>query len=342
MQDILNEHATLHPGNPNHELLYFWAIGDLHYRAHEQWQAIHSRRLAPMFEDLRSLWREEGFPVFCVSPGDIVDTGAPQNYQLAKMDLATQLGSVPFYPGIGNHEFHPERNLSPSNMAPARGATTSHSEVRPTAAEYSAAWDKPVRYVWTAGEGVICIMLDQPYPYLPGVQKENPHVIFPPESLSFLESALAQHSKRIAIIFAHCPLRDTVLDRDPARNLDDDSQDPFFYVENSQEVRAILARHRKAALYISGHTHSGWGSPNLVLTEMLEGHPVTHVNLMSPWYTGRRRGPRLSADRLTLEYYPDEPDVLATFAVRIYPDQAIIRVRDHRARQWMAEWVVPI
>jgi hypothetical protein len=201
-----------------------------------------------------------------------------------------------------------------------------------------------VRFAWTAGEDVICIMLDQPDPYLPGAQKENenPHVIFSQESLSFLENTLIQYSERIGIIFAHCPLRDTVLDRDPARNLDDDSQDPFFYVENSQEVRAILARHRNAALYISGHTHSGWGSPNLVLTEMLGGHPVTHLNLMSPWYTGRGRGPHLSADRLTLEYHPDDPDVLATFAVRVYRDQAIIRVRDHRAKEWMAEWVVPI
>jgi len=316
----------LHPSIDKPALLYFWALGDLHYRAHEQWQAIHTRRLAPMFEDLRTLWRDEGLPAFCVSPGDIVDTGAPQNYQLAKMDLATQLGNVPFYPGIGNHEFHPENR---------RGT-------RHTAAEYSEAWGKPICYAWTAGEDVLCIMLDQPNPYQPGLERENPQVIFSPESLSFLESSLSQHSERIAIVFAHCPLRDTVLDRDPARNLDDDSQDPFFYVENSQEVRTILAQHRNAALYISGHTHSGWGSPNLVLTEMLGDHPVTHVNLMSPWYTGRRRGPRLSADRLALEYCSDDPDVLASFAVHVYRHRTIIRVRDHRARQWIGEWVVPI
>ncbi len=69
---------------------------------------------------------------------------------------------------------------------------------------------------------------------------------------------------------------------------------------------------------------------------------MTHVNLMSPWYTGRWRGPRLSADRLTLEYRPDDSDVLASFAIQVYRHQAVIRVRDHRARQWMAEWVVPI
>src|SRR6266516_2376889 len=49
------------------ELLYFWGFGDLHYRANEQWHAIHSRRMAPMFQDVNSLWLDEGFPAFCVS-----------------------------------------------------------------------------------------------------------------------------------------------------------------------------------------------------------------------------------------------------------------------------------
>ena len=311
-------------GHPQRMPLHFWAFGDLHYRAHPQWQVMQARRLALMFEDVRSLWCDEGAPAFCVSPGDIVDTGAPENYKLAKMDLATQLGDIPFYPGIGNHEYHPENSED-----------TIH-----TAEEYSAAWDKPVRYAWTTDE-VSCIMLDQPHPYAPGSRREGTQVIFSQESLAFLDTTLGEHPQRLAIIFAHCPLRDTVLDRDPQRNLDDDSQDPFFFVENSQEVRDILARHQHAGLYISGHTHSGWGSPQLVFTEILGGHPVTHINLMCPWYTGRHRGPRLSADRSTLEYYPDDPDLLASFGLWVYQDQAIIRVRDHRAKQWLAEWVAP-
>ncbi|HEX9135201.1 MAG TPA: metallophosphoesterase [Ktedonobacteraceae bacterium] len=321
MDDLLPKVADT-TGN---ELLYFWAFGDLHYRAHSEWHSMHSRRMAPMFMDLRSLWLEEGPPAFCVAPGDIVDTGAPENYKLAKRDLAAQLSNIPFYPGIGNHEFHPENREDSTH----------------TAAEFSAIWGKPVRYSWTVGN-VLCIMLDQPDPYEPEPLRENTRVIFPDKALAFLETALAEHSKQLAIIFAHCPLRDTVLDRDPENNVDDDSLDPFFYVENSQEVRSILARHTNAALYISGHTHSGWGSPNLVLTEMPGGHPVTHVNLMSPWYTGVHRGPRLSADRLSLEYHPDDPDVLVTFAVRVYRNSAVIGARDHRARQWLAKWIVPL
>jgi Calcineurin-like phosphoesterase len=325
MEDFSALDLGLGRSNPdNTPLLYFWAFGDLHYSAREQWRALHSRRLAPMFQDVRELWLDEGAPAFCVSPGDIVDDGAPQSYMLARKDLAAQLGSIPFYPGIGNHEYHRE----------------SRDDTIHTAGEYCAAWHRPLRYSWQSGD-VTCIMLDQPDPFVPDPARENPRVIFPPETLAFLDDTLAQRNASIAIIFAHCPLHNTVLDRDPARNLDDDSLDPFFYVENSDEVRAILARHAGAVLYISGHTHSGWASPNLVFTETLGGHPVTHLNLMCPWYTGRHRGPRLGADRLTLAYRPDDPDVLASFALHIYRRRAIIAARDHRAHRWLARWSVP-
>ena len=138
------------------EMLYFWAFGDLHYRARDEWHAMHSRRLAPLFEDTRALWLDEGAPEFCVAPGDIVDTGAPENYTLAKKDLAAQLGNIPIYPGIGNHEYHRERKDD-----------TTH-----TVEEYSAAWKKPARYSWMAGD-VLCIMLDQPDPYRPDPQREK-------------------------------------------------------------------------------------------------------------------------------------------------------------------------
>lgn len=309
-------------------LAYFWAIGDMHFRAWEPWQAIHMPRMTRMFEDLHTLWQQEGLPAFCVSPGDLVDKGAPQHYALAKHVLSQQLGMVPVYPGIGNHEFQPD----------------SAEDTLHTGTEFSAAWGRPVRYSWTAGrnDSVACIMLDQPDPFLPGERYENPHVIFSPETLTFLDEELTHHAGRRAIIFAHCPLHNTVLDRDPQRNLDDDSLDPFFFVENSDEVRAILARHEHAALYISGHTHSGWGSPQLVMSETLGRHTVTHLNLMSPWYTGRLAGARWNEEHTQLVYRADTPDVLASFALYIYERQIIIRARDHQTRNWLAQWEIPL
>jgi len=306
-------------------LLSFWAFGDLHYRAREKWHAIHSHRLTPLFQDVRSLWAIEGPPDFTVSPGDIVQTGTPENYRLAQQVLAAQLGSILFYPGIGNHEYHRE-----------------HSEdTLHTAEDFCRAWGKPVRYAWIAG-GLTCIMLDHPNPYVHDDFHEDSQVMLAQESLTFLESTLREHSDQPAIIFSHCPLHNTVRDRDPARNLDNDSQDPGFYVENSHEVRAILSGHRKGVLYISGHTHSGWESPHLIFTEILGGTPVTHVNLMSPWYTGRHHGPRRINGPEKFTYEPDNPDMLLSYAFSIYPSHAIIQVRDHIAKRWLARWQIPL
>ncbi len=282
------------------ELLYFWAIGDLHFCAIDQWKTFHIQRLAPMFRDLRSVWSDEGVPAFCVSPGDIIEMSAPENFQLAKKQLAALLGKIPFYPGLGNHELYAENGENEDHLI--------------------------------QGE-VLCIMLDPvgyPEPYLSR------------ESINFLQTALAKHPGYTSIIFCHCPLYNTVLDRNPKHNLDYHSLDPFFALQNSTEVRAILGKYKQVSLFLSGHTHSGWGAPNLVYTEELSGHPVTFVNLMSPWYTGLHKGANLNEDGITFTFDPDDPDVIVTFAFHIYRDRAFIRLRDHRARSWMAQWNISL
>lgn len=304
------------------ELLYFWAIGDLHFRAIPAWNTAHTQRLAPMFEDLLALWQEEGEPAFCVSPGDLIETCALENYTTVTTALAERLAGIPFYPGIGNHEY-----FGPDGEDPMRMAET-----------FSLVWQKPVRYAWTVN-GVTCIMLDYPNPH---TLEDPTYVYVSSETLSFLDETLTQNTGNPTIIFLHCPLRNTVLERDVAVHSDFSSQEKFFSPENSQEVRAVLARHHNAFLYFSGHTHSGWEAPQLVVTEQLGGHPMTFVNLMSPWYTGTKTGLRLSEENTKAVYIPDSPNVIPTFAVRIYPDKAVIRVREHLSRRWLKEWDIPL
>lgn len=305
------------PAQPaREELLYFWALGDLHYYTHPAWQAIHTERLSQMFSDMRQLWASEGAPAFCVSPGDLIELAEPENYQLARQQLILNLGPVPFYPGLGNHEL-----LSNSSENTAELMET-----------FTTFWEKPPRYYWVEGE-VLCVMLDvvgYGQPMLTG------------ESLAFLETALAKHPRHLAIVFAHCPLYNTVLDRDPARDLDYDSLEPFFYLENSEEVRAVLARHANICLYISGHTHSNWQTPNIVLTEKLGEHPVTHVNVLSPWYTGKHHGIEWLNNGQECRYKPDEPDLILSWAVRVSRERVNLRLRNHRAGNWLAEWNVPV
>ena len=310
----------MRPDIADKELLHFWAIGDLHYRTTPFWNEVHGKRLAPMFEDLHGIWRQEGQPAFCVSPGDMVETCAPENYRQARIKLESQLGVIPFYAGIGNHEYFGPDGEDPATMAEL----------------FSTMWEKPLRYAWVAGK-VACIMLDYP----------NPHTLADPdkvyisqETLTFLDDALKEFATYPAVIFLHCPLRDTVLDRDPERHRDYNSRQSFFSPENSQEIRTILGRHKNAHLYFSGHTHSGWEAPQLVFTEYLSGHPLTSINLMSPWYTGTHTGLRTQDDG-TQRYIPDQPDVIPTFSVRIYRQYTSIRVRDSLARCWLKEWHAP-
>ena len=298
------------------ELLSFWALGDLHYAAHPTWQAIHTPRMSRMFQDLHHLWAQEGLPAFCVSPGDIVEMAEPEHYQLAGEQLRLNLDPVPFYPGLGNHELFTEGGESEEELLK----------------DFTTFWSRPPRYYWVQGE-VLCVMLDVLGYGVP---------FFSRETLAFLETALAKHPRHIALLFAHCPLYNTVLTRDPALGSDYHSLEPFFSVGNSAEVRALLMRHPNACLYMSGHTHSHWQAPNLVLTEYLGEHPITYVNLSSPWYTGRHHGAEWLEEEQSFRYRADQPDCVASFAVSVSREQIRLRLRDHHAGDWLAEWNVPI
>jgi predicted MPP superfamily phosphohydrolase len=286
-----------------------------------------------MFEDLQVLWQELGQPAFIVSPGDLVEAATPTNHQLAQADLRKGLGDLPFYPGVGNHEYWQQESKDFAGMA----------------AVYTETWGKPLRYWWQTGD-VLCIMLDYPatmilgaetpdVPALPGFVdsglRGDPRMWVSEETLAFLDRTLQEHPEQPTIIFLHSPLHNTVLEREPGK--DYHSLQHFFAPENSQAIRDILARHKQAGLFLSGHTHSGWDSPNLVKTEQLGGHPVTFLNLMSPWYTGSR-GTGMHGSR----YVSDDPDVIPSFCMRLDGKQATIRLRDHLSKTWLKEWTVPV
>jgi len=117
-----------------------------------------------------------------------------------------------------------------------------------------------------------------------------PEPYYTQETLAFLETALAKHPRRPAVIFAHCPLYNTVLDRGSESQLDYHTLEPFFAIQNSDEVRAIFGRITMP-FFISADIRILAGkAPNLVYTEQLGGHDMTHINLMSPWYTGFHKG----------------------------------------------------
>jgi len=58
-----------------------------------------------------------------------------------------------------------------------------------------------------------------------------PEPYYTQETLAFLETALAKHPRRPAVIFAHCPLYNTVLDRGSESQLDYHTLEPFFAIQ---------------------------------------------------------------------------------------------------------------
>jgi hypothetical protein len=44
---------------------------------------------------------------------------------------------------------------------------------------------------------------------------------------------------------------------------------------------------------------------------------------------------------LSLQYYADNPDMLASFEIRMYRQQVVIRMRDLGTKQWLARWIAP-
>lgn len=149
MTQIQHTHTLMPP-------VSFWVLGDLHYRAIVPWHNFHTLRLASLYDDVQALWQTDGKPAFCVSPGDIIETCAPENYQLAKTAVLAQLGDIPFYPGIGNHEYYGPDGEDPLHMAEA----------------FTAIWGKPLRYAWEA-QGIVFIMLDYPNPATFGASRAH-------------------------------------------------------------------------------------------------------------------------------------------------------------------------
>ena len=69
---------------------------------------------------------------------------------------------------------------------------------------------------------------------------------------------------------------------------------------------------------------------------------MTYVNLSSPWYTGRHHGAEWLEEEQRYRYRADQPDDLTSLAVRVSREKISLRLRDHLAGNWLAEWNVPV
>jgi 3',5'-cyclic AMP phosphodiesterase CpdA len=136
------------------------------------------------------------------------------------------------------------------------------------------------------------------------------------KTLEFLDDALADAGKDCWIA-CHWPLHRTVLG-DPKRYFTSAMQS--FHAKPRQEIKAVLARHRNAKAWLSGHTHSPITVPGFVTrARVSRQRSILSVNLSALAGTGKVRQPR-------------DP-ILSVYLTHL-PGTIEVRFRSHRRLAW--------
>jgi 3',5'-cyclic AMP phosphodiesterase CpdA len=135
-------------------------------------------------------------------------------------------------------------------------------------------------------------------------------------TLSFLDRELAGTDKDCWVV-CHWPLLRTVMG-DPRLHFT--SAMEAFHAKPDKSIRELLARHRNAKVWLSGHTHSPLSAPGLIKrTRLAPKRTIVAVNASALVGIGKRRDPRAPLCSLYLTHRPGRLEV---------------RCRDHRAGKW--------
>ena len=138
----------------------------------------------------------------------------------------------------------------------------------------------------------------------------------PAPTLAFLERELDEGPDDCWIA-CHYPLFRTVMG-DPRRHFT--SAMAAFHAKPDGRIRELLARHRNAKVWLSGHTHSPLSAPGFVKrVRLARGRSILAISTSALFGLGRRPSPRAPLCSLYLTHRPGRLE---------------IRARDHRAGAW--------
>ncbi len=137
-------------------------------------------------------------------------------------------------------------------------------------------------------------------------------------TLSYLARELAGTEKDCWVV-CHWPLLRTVMG-DPRLHFT--SAMEAFHAKPDADIRDLLASHRNAKVWVSGHTHSPLSAPGLIKrTKLAPKRSIVAINASALVGIGKRRNPRAPLCSLYLTHRPQRLEV---------------RCRDHRAGAWRA------
>ena len=135
-------------------------------------------------------------------------------------------------------------------------------------------------------------------------------------TLAFLDREL-EEGPDDCWIACHYPLFRTVMG-DPRRHFT--SAMAAFHAKPDDRIRELLAHHRNARVWLSGHTHSPLSAPGFIKRARLaRGRSILAISTSAVFGLGRRPSPRAPLCSLYLTHRPGRVE---------------IRARDHRACAW--------
>jgi hypothetical protein len=211
-------------------------------------------------------------PVARVAIGDITNTGIGAEDALALPWLAGLSPAVPTYGLVGNHDIY----LNVRTVAQWCAAYSAYivGGVASYTVDLSFA-----RLIFLSPDALF-------YPATgPGGALDSVTIQLSAATLTYLGAQCAGTAQD-CIIFCHAPLNNTVLG---GANYYQSTDGGFYVVgpngTDDTEVRAVLAAHNNARMWICGHTHSDITCAGFVKTLNLSGKTLVHLNLSAIYFT---------------------------------------------------------
>jgi 3',5'-cyclic AMP phosphodiesterase CpdA len=246
--------------------------------------AISAVRMAALTRDLKKL----GTPALHLQIGDATEEGRPPEDVLALHFLDGLAG--PWMAVLGNHDiWRNERSVK--DWAKVYGLQ---------------------RQNYAVELGFIRLVVVGPERNEPDERLGRLSAV----TLEFLDRELARGDEECWIA-CHWPLFRTVMGN-PAKHFTSGMQ--AFHAKPDKRIRELLARHRNAKLWLSGHTHSPLSAPGLIKRAPLPGkRSILAINASAVVGVGKTRDPR---------------DPICSPFLSHKPGRIEVRFRDHREGTW--------